>query len=304
MSEEKNKEHVVDNKSSIYVLIISFLIIIILLLVTIVFLLKRDTSVPLPVVDEIVEKELIITDELKLELSNKMYLLLGGYTLDSYNSNNRFGSSNFNESLLINQFDDYDKQFIVVKNLDAVKDTSNRWMEQEDLKRIIGFDSSMQGLSYHGTVSLDKYNSLFKDLFLTDVPIPVKVVGTCPEYYYSDTYKEFYKITYVCGVVSYGDYISYISNYEIDEKNIYLYMNFGFIEPGYGDKTLIYGNFEEYEVSGSKGIKPINVVEEIDYQLTNSYVINDTNKDNFSEYKITFKNVNNKYYYEKTEKIK
>ena len=304
MSEEKNKEHEVDNKSSIYVLIISFLIIIILLLVTIVFLLKRDTSVPLPVVDEIVEKELVITDELKLELSNKMYLLLGGYTLDSYNSNNRFGSSSFNESLLINQFDDYDKQFIVVKNLDAVKDTSGRWMEHENIKRIIDFDPSMQGLAYYGTISFDKYNNFYKDLFLNDAPAPIKVVGSCPEYYYSDTYKEFYKITYVCGVVSYGDNISYISNYEIDEKNIYLYMNFGFMEPGYGDKTLIYGNFEEYEVSGSKGIKPINVVEEIDYQLTNSYVINDTNKDKFSEYKITFKNVNNKYYYEKIEKIK
>ena len=136
------------------------------------------------------------------------------------------------------------------------------------------------------------------------IPETNEVVIYEKKYNYSDTYKEFYKITYVCGVVSYGDYISYISNYEIDEKNIYLYMNFGFMEPGYGDKTLIYGNFEEYEVSGSKGIKPINVVEEIDYQLTNSYVINDTNKDKFSEYKITFKNVNNKYYYEKIEKIK
>ena len=304
MNKEKNKVNEVNNKSSIYVLIISFLIIIILLLVTIIFLLKRDTSVPLPVVNETVEKELVVTDELKLELSNKIYLLLGGHTKDSYNSNNRFGSSRFNKYLLINQLDVYTKQFIVVGNLDAVKDTSGRWMEHENIKRIIDFDPSMQGLAYYGTVSFDKYNNFYKDLFLNDAPAPVKVVGSCPEYYYSETYKEFYKITYACGSISYGDYISYISNYEIDEENIYLYMNFGFIEPGFGDKTIIYGNFEEYEVSGDKSIKHINVVEEIDSQLTDSYVINDTNKDKFSEYKITFIYVNNKYYYEKTEKIK
>lgn len=255
-------------------------------------------------VEEIVEDKLELTDELKLNISTKLYKLLGGDISDEYKATNVYYGSSFNSNLLRGELTDLTKQSIALKFSNAEKDDTDRWKTQSTIANIIKRDPSMSSIQYHGTVPFDEYNKVYLDLFGTGAVVPKEIMGVCPEYYYSEANNEFYKITYACGGTSYGQYISYISNYEIVDDKVVLNIHFGFVEPGYGFDTVIYGNFEEIKGDEYTSLKPIDLVEKIDESLTDSYTINDTNKDKFSNYKFTFKNLNNNFIYEKVEKIK
>ena len=254
--------------------------------------------------EEVIDDELVLNDDVKLAVSTKLYKLLGGEISKEYKANNKYYSSGFNSSLLRGELNDLGKQILALKFTKAVKDDTGRWQSQPAIAKIIKRDSSMSGLQYHGTVSFDEYNKVYLDLFGTGAGIPEEVVGVCPEYYYSEANNEFYKITYACGSTSFGHYISYISDYKIVDDKVELNIHFAFVEPGYGSDTVIYGNLEEVKTGDYTYLNPTDVVEKIDEKLTDTYTINDTNKDKFSNYKFTFKNLNNNFIYEKVEKIK
>lgn len=256
-------------------------------------------------VEEIIEEdELVLNDDVKLAVSNKLYKLLGGAVADEYKANNIYYGTGFDSDLLRGELTDLSKQIKALKFTKAEKDDSGRWQTHPKLANIIKMDPSMSALQYHGTITFDDYNKTYLDLFGTGAIVSNENVGVCPEYYYSEANNEFYKITFACGSISFGQYISYISNYEIVDDKVELNIHFGFVEPGYGTNTVIYGNFEEVTNGEETSLKPIDLVEEIDESLTDAYAINDTNKDKFSNYKFTFKNLNNNFIFEKVEKIK
>lgn len=244
------------------------------------------------------------TEDIKYLVSTKLYKLLNGEVTDSYSANNKYYSS-FNSSLLRGELSDSTKQGITLKHTLVTEDNTERWKEHESIKKIYSYDPSGQSLDYYGSISFDEYNKTYHELFGVDAPTPEERSGVCPEFLYSEEYKEFYKITYACGAISYGNYISYISNFEINENSVDVYMNFGFIEPGFGSKTIIYGAFEEYEQDGEKLLRHTTPVDEIEEGSTGEeYIINETNMDKFTLYKFTFKNVDDNYLFDKVEKVK
>lgn len=288
-------------------IVIGVLVLIVLIfagLIAIGTLVYNNTKLDIEDDREEVENELVLTDEVKLAVSTKLYKLLGGKISDNYEATNVYYESNFNSSLLRGELSDEEKQIIALRFTQAEKDETNRWKSQPSLAAIIKKNPKMVGLEYLGTVSYEEYNKVFLELFGTGTVVPKEIVGVCPEYYYSEANNEFYKITYSCGSISYGNYISYISNYKVKDNKVELDIHFGFAEPGYKDKTLIYGNFEEVKQDDHTYLKYVEEVEKIDAELTESYIINDSNKDKFSHYKFTFKNLNDNFIYEKVEKIK
>ncbi len=289
----------VEEKNNKFSFLIIFLILFIAIVVGLIVygFIFYNNSKELTVYDD--EQDIVeIKEELKRDISNKIYQILGGVTLDNYNENNTYESSNFNLDLLNGVLLDETKQNIVLSYLETDKDESNRWIEQEEIASLRKKDKNMY-LEYLGSINLDEYNKHYEELFGNVSNDILKTNGYCPTYYYSDTYKEFYKILSACGFESNGTYISYISKFETTEDALNVYVSFGSIVSN-NEKYNVYGDFELDE---NNNLKYINLIEEIELNSNDTYKITKDNYDIFSSYKFTFVEYGENYYFDNIKKI-
>lgn len=98
--------------------------------------------------------------------------------------------------------------------------------------------------------------------------------------------------------------------FEVTDNGVNVYVYFGFAAPNDTyDKSIIYGDFDIIDSENS--LSPVvdfkNVVKEFNLDPSNGntyYKIDNTNKDQFSQYKFVFKSNNGSYYFSQVEKVK
>lgn len=114
---------------------------------------------------------------------------------------------------------------------------------------------------------------------------------TCPTTTYDEENKK-YLISFNCEEPSNSTVITYNNRYSKDNQNAYVYVSVGVKGWAKDDKTIpvIYRDYEE-------------TAEYLRDDSVNTYQITESDYQEFSEYKITFKLTSNNYYFESVEKI-
>ena len=148
-----------------------------------------------------------------------------------------------------------------------------------------------------------KVEKIYKDLFNEEITHG-DASGNCPFYLYDAGAKVYFSIP-ECGGIWLDQYPIYIDEVYLKDNEAYTYIYLGYIEDtqsncvngvcsGAPTYTLYDG------IDKTKEIKDID-----DYEAAKNYLLTNETKDEFSKYKITFKQDNNKnYYFEKIEKVK
>ncbi len=158
-----------------------------------------------------------------------------------------------------------------------------------------------QAKAYSESIEVKKINvsevkAQYKKLF-GEEPTELGDYGHCPTYSYDSTNNVYYKVIGGCGGTCGYVPISYINSYTEDNDNIYVYVSVG--EPmSYSGSDILFINCD---VTGSSVCMSGNVRDYIDFDN----IINESNYQDFSEYKYTFKkNEDGTFYYDKIERLK
>lgn len=118
----------------------------------------------------------------------------------------------------------------------------------------------------------------------------------CPFEYYYDSKSNEYFSNNQCGGTGYEELLYYFDKVTVKNDEAYAYIYIGLIgnEKYQGEPTKIYSDIDKK-----------NVVEDnVEPNKVNNYLINDSNKEDFTRYKLTYKlNDLNQYYFNKIERI-
>ena len=148
-----------------------------------------------------------------------------------------------------------------------------------------------------------RVEKIYKDLFNEEITHG-DASGICPFYLYDAGAKVYFSIP-ECGGIWLDQYPIYIDEVYLKDNEAYTYIYLGYIDDledncvdgvcnGNSSYTLYDG------IDKTKEIKGID-----DYEEAKNYLLTNETKDEFSKYKITFKQDNDKnYYFEKIEEVK
>ena len=309
-------EGVEAKNSNKLVLILTLIIVILIFIIGFMFftnLNKKEVSTPDVEEKEEVDENITITDDLKLDLGNKINkLLYTGKATTAYEESINVGNYGFKYTVLHRELNTYEKQFITLNTIIYDKLEGSRWEEVPSVKSAVDIIKKNLGwelvMEEFGSLTFDKVNKAHNELFGEDFGTPAQSTGKCPTIIYDSNTNEFYKLNAACGGTSAGSVVFFKDKFESTKDTVNVYVNMGHVAPNNNNvyKYLVYSDFEVITDNGSLStiIKPINVVEEIDGSLAYSYKITSENKDKFSQYKFTFKMKDNNLYFEKVTKIK
>lgn len=309
-------EGVEAKNSNKLVLILTIIIVILIFIIGFMFftnLNKEEVSTPDVEEKEEVDENITITDDLKLDLGNKINkLLYTGKATTAYEESINVGNFSFKYTVLHRELNTYEKQFITLNTVIYDKLEGSRWEEVPSVKSAVDTIKKYPGweqmMDEFGSLTFDKVNKAHNELFGEDFGTPAQSTGKCPTIIYDSNTNEFYKLNAACGGTSAGSVVFFKDKFESTKDTVNVYVNMGHVAPNNNNvyKYLVYSDFEVITDNGSLStiIKPINVVEEIDGSLAYSYKITSENKDKFSQYKFTFKMKDNNLYFEKVTKIK
>lgn len=311
-------EGVEAKNSNKLVLILTIIIVILIFIIGFMYftnLNKEEVFTPDVEVEETekLDENITITDDLKLDLGNKINkLLYTGKATTAYEESINVSNFNFNYTVLHRELNTYEKQFITLNTIIYDKLEGSRWEEVPNVKSAVDTIKKYQGwesiLNEFGSLTFDKVNKAHNELFGEDFGTPAQTTGKCPTIIYDSNTNEFYKLNAACGGTSAGSVVFFKDKFESTKDTVDVYVNMGQVVPNNNNmkKYLVYSDFEVVTDNAplSTSIKPINVVEEIDGSLAYSYKITKENKDKFSQYKFTFKMKDNNLYFEKVTKIK
>ena len=309
-------EGVEAKNSNKLVLILTIIIVILIFIIGFMFftnLNKEEVSTPDVEEKEEVDQNITITDDLKLDLGNKINkLLYTGKATTAYEESINVGNFSFKYTVLHRELNTYEKQFITLNTIIYDKLEGSRWEEVPSVKSAVDNMKKYSGwelmMDEFGSLTFDKVNKAHNELFGEDFGTPAQSTGKCPTIIYDSNTNEFYKLNAACGGTSAGSVVFFKDKFESTKDTVDVYVNMGHVAPNNNNmyKYLVYSDFEVITDNGSLStiIKPINVVEEIDGSLAYSYKITSENKDKFSQYKFTFKMKDNNLYFEKVTKIK
>lgn len=140
-------------------------------------------------------------------------------------------------------------------------------------------------------INISEVKAQYKNLF-GEEPTELGNYGRCPTYRHDTTNNVYYKEAGGCGGTCASSITTYINSYTEDENNIYVYTSVGYLTSRYS-KSYVYCDINVSKLCYSGEI--------IDY----NNIINETNYQDFSEYRLTFKkNADGTFYYDKIERLK
>lgn len=160
------------------------------------------------------------------------------------------------------------------------------------------YKNTENGFEVEDVINLKIVKDEYKNLFNEELTNYIEV-GFCPWFKYDQETNK-YKVYEECGGTGYDTYISYNNRYTEDENNMYVYVNVGrFVSKTMTDENglTVFLNDLYADVSKEKIYKK-NV---IDKDIT----INESNYNEFSEYKYIFgKDKEGRFYYKNIERIR
>ncbi len=146
----------------------------------------------------------------------------------------------------------------------------------------------------YSQLDADDVQRKYKELF-NETLEHKDVKDFCPFIYYYDSKSNQYYANKECGGTGYNEILYYFDEVTSTENETYAYIYIG------------YKDNNEYNSSDIKIYSDIdkkNVIETLATDSNKNYTITNTNKENFTKYKITYKkDSSNNYYYSKIEKI-
>ena len=230
----------------------------------------------------------IITDKAKMIVLPNFIDLF--YIKGDYNGNFYFDDlykkmelSDANKLLLI-----LEKQKGEEINVDIDKSSNNEVKElyKQDWTSAHDRDSAMR------QYDLSSINNDYRYIFGTTISNYMDI-SSCPSYYYDSVNKVYFSYGQ-CGGLDPASILTYINKLSTNGNDVYVYVSVGkmsFIEETLPNaKYNIYSDYEEK-----------NKLQEIN---ESKYIIDESNYDKFSEYKLTFTKDGNDYYYKSIERTK
>ncbi len=246
------------------------------------------------------EDDGVITDEVKTQIEKKIKALLGGQTL---NDPSVIGSYNFRSAVLKRGLTKEEKQFIALRTIsyDSVVDN---WEEYPSIKKEIEYEvNHTSGLTdpkkiaeEYGVKSFDDVNTYYRSLFGENLVDPEEESGKCPTVYYDEDTNMFLKFTARCGGTAAGYFMTYITDYQKTKDSITVTMSVGYANEVEDEVYSDYRLKDEKDLSFSE-LEVVGLLSGIEKNENNHYMITDDNKDQFSQYKLTFKKLEEDVYY-------
>lgn len=236
----------------------------------------------------------------------------------------KFGITNsyrYPYKLFKGELSESDKLLITLRNLEWEPITGDEWKSEPYISDWINSQISVLNGRGENTETLFKNNHQKKledvdkvslKLFgkkLENIP---STIGKCPTYSYSDSVKMFFKQEASCGGTSGSDVATYIYNVETNDEVAYVYYSVAYIVPETDNKITIYKDIKMLTNDlDFPNIEYDGVVEEIAVEEGNyifnkmrEYKIDESNYNNFSKYKFSFKkNSDGEYYFVGSQQI-
>ncbi len=260
--------------------------------------------------NEEVEQELKDVDIIK-NVSTKIDLLVAKDHTVEYETSKSWGAYGFRFGLLKNQLKNEFKQIIVMESLDWDNITGDAWKANPEMSAYINnalkFMPETNVFEENGQVTTEKANQKSIELFGKEITNPVASIGKCPKYIYDATSKMYFRPSPSCGGASDGWVASYKSKFTKKGQAVYAYVSFAFIQTIDNGKYKAYKDFDYLEDSLSLGRLDFKNEYETSIPVNNfeTFKLDSTNYQDFSEYKFTFqKKDNDNYYFEKVEQTK
>ena len=246
------------------------------------------------------EDDGVITDEVKSQIEKKIKALLGGQTL---NDPSVIGSYGFRSAVLKRGLTKEEKQFIALRTI-SYDSVVNTWEEYPSIKKAIdnevdhtsGLTDPNRIAEEYGVKSFDDVNTYYRSLFGENLVDPEEESGKCPTVYYDEDTKTFLKFTSRCGGTAAGYFMTYISDYQKTKDSITVTMSVGYANEVDDEVYSDYRLKDETALSFSE-LEVVGLLSGIEKNENNHYMITDDNKDQFSQYKLTFKKLEEDVYY-------
>lgn len=256
---------------------------------------KQDTKQP----EETKETELTNTRIIE-ELNKKIYFLTNtnsnykDITLD-YNAN-KANIKNIRTVLLKNGISDDLKLLTALDSLRAENQFEILTEEGRKNEKIASLYQQINGVYDIKQISIDKVKTQYKNYF-NEEPKGYKSFDSCENNYpYDSNLGLYFWITPQCGGTAASILYNYKNKYTIKGNEAYVYVSYGI--SNYNVQT---GATDVYKDVNSETLYKQGLTD----QEALSFTINETNYQDFSEYKYTFKeDENGNYYFVSIEKTK
>lgn len=233
----------------------------------------------------------------------------------------------FRTGVLKNPLTAEQKQFIVLDSLDWGKVAGDDWKKNSILQKEYGEFEQY----YIRQISEDTVNTRSLRLFGHKVENPIEQISAwCRRYIYDANQRLYFLPDPACGGTGVGNIHTYKSKFIKDEekKEAYVYMSFAYVLPDPNNDytsndseylSIVYKDFDHGDDYNKKEIsmRDYNIKFKNEYKLTeyeqkmlndyekNYIVVNESNYQEFSEYKFTFKqDESGNYYFVKVEQTK
>lgn len=231
-----------------------------------------------------IDTEKDITDALlRNDLSSKVFYLINNNS--ELADSNTFSTYFFRKSVFNNNLNFDQKLEIVLASLEKgqINSTTNIKIDSDTNSTIKNMLSVYNVLD---VVSVDKVEERYYDLFGEKISNHHDING-CPIYYYDSTNRVYYVVK-ECGGTSDNLVSVYKNRYTIMGNEAYVYMNIGIsnrVDFNRGDSE--YNIYKDFNIDSLEGYND-KIYKTVKYSEKNNFIIDDSNKDEFAEYKFTF----------------
>ena len=253
---------------------------------------------------KVVEEDKIAIPAVKKDIVDKISTLLLVY----YNKNN---DSSFNADaygLNIDLFknltiDDNTKAYSALRKAEENSKTRvNIQKNKITVKEIIdNYEETQENNTDFYQIDAKNVNDIYTDLYNSNITNKDNK-GKCPSYYY-DSANNVYYSAHVCGGIDPNMYLINMDSIYTNKDGAYAIVYLGFIDVEDNNcKNNVCSQATEINVYD--GYEKNNLVKKIDINKASTYLMEEADKEQYSKYKISFKQNNEgNYYFDKIEKI-
>ena len=253
-----------------------------------------------------------VDDSLKTQLNKKVGTLLAD---DTFTDVGRYNAYGFRPYILKSSITDQIKQYVILSNA-KYEQFDDSWEDVKVVKDFIEQEKAAvtaSGQTYDesstlkefGYITKNAFDESTKSLFGTELKNPINEIGSCPTYNYDSTKEMFIMNPARCGGTSAAEFLGYINKYERNNNIVTVYLNIGLNTPEgvYVDFDL--GQDQASQLKNTQITPKGEAIEVTEKNPAGMPIINDKNYKDFSEYKLTFKKLDDEeFYFSKIEQVK
>ena len=253
--------------------------------------------------EETKKEEKIAIPAVKKDITEKINALFKAYQ-EKTNTQYITSMHGFNQDLITNYTINDDDKLEIALNYTALNSKTKINIPKEKVTVSLvkdEYDTIMNEYETNYSYAMEEYfqvnvkdvEKTYKELFNSEIKHRNTNI-TCPSYYYDNANNVYYALSQ-CGGISPDSANIYIDNTYTNNDTAYAYVYIGILAR---EDAKLYNGIDKTKV-----IKELGEVT-YDDNFYNSIKITDSNKEQYSKYKMTFKKDNNEnYYFDKIEKV-